>query len=67
MIINYFKSKSDLLEEIDILKKEIDILKTKQLINENLVGRFEDYYKNEKTIPTTITRKFIKNLKSQLR
>ena len=60
MIINYFKSKSDLLEEIDILK-------TKLLINKNLVGRFEDCYENEKTIPTTITRKFIKNLKSQLR
>jgi len=67
MIINYFKSKSDLLEEIDILLEEIDILKTKQLINKNLVGRFENYYKKSKTIPTIITRKFIKNLKSQLK
>jgi hypothetical protein len=60
MIINYFKSKSDLLEEIDILK-------TKLLINKNLVGRFEDCYESKKTIPTKTTRKFIKNLKSQLR
>jgi len=41
MIINYFKSKSDLLEEIDILK-------TKLLINKNLVGRFEDCYESKK-------------------
>ena len=60
MIITYFKTNTELLEEIDILK-------TKLLINKNLVGRFEDCYENKKTIPTKTTRKFIKNLKSQLR
>lgn len=60
MIINYFKTKTELLEEIDILK-------TKLLINKNLVGRFENHYENQTTIPTKITRKFIKNLKSQLK
>ena len=66
MIINYFKSKSDLLEEIDILKKEIDILKTKQINNKNLIGRFRNLHKN-KTIPTKRTRDFLNNLESQLK
>lgn len=59
MIINYFKTKTELLEEIDILK-------TKLLINKNLIGRFRNLHKN-KTIPTKRTRDFLNNLESQLK
>ena len=59
MIINYFKTKTELLEEIDILK-------TKLLINKNLIGRFKNLHNNKKTIPTKTTRDFLNNLELQL-
>jgi len=50
MILDIFKTKSDLLKEINLLKDQVQA-------NKNLVKRFIDLYEDKKTIPTKITIK----------
>jgi len=59
MILDIFKTKSDLLKEINLLKDQVEA-------NKNLVKRFIDLYEDKKTIPTKITKGFLNNLKLKL-
>jgi len=59
MILDIFKTKSDLLKEINLLKDQVQA-------NKNLVKRFIDLYEDKKTIPTKITKSFLNNLKLKL-
>lgn len=58
MILDIFKTKSDLLKQINLLKDQVKA-------NKNLVKRFIDLYE-DKTIPTRIAKRFLKNLKLKL-
>mgnify|MGYP005997428793 CR=1 FL=1 len=59
MILDIFKTKSDLLKEINLLKEKVEV-------NKNLIGRFKNLHNNKKTIPTKTTRDFLNNLELQL-
>jgi len=59
MILDIFKTKSDLLKEINLLKEKVEV-------NKNLIGRFKNLHSNKKTIPTKTTRDFLNNLELQL-
>ena len=41
MILDIFKTKSDLLKEINLLKEKVEV-------NKNLIGRFKNLHSNKK-------------------
>ena len=54
-MLDIFKTKSDLLKEIDKLKSGLETKK-------NLALRFNARFKDRKTIPTKIAKQFLNNL-----